>query len=173
MKKVLFTSVGMVVFLLLLPTALFGHETGASIEQEVNGYVVDIGYDTDSITANAPVRFDFSLYDANGKEEVMFERVWFRIEQNAKTIFATGIARPALGATGAVVLFPEAGAYTLYARFEDKDQSLVELETPITAAAQGGEAKIPWQWALGVVAALGAGFFFGKRLRKTAVERAS
>jgi len=153
-------------FALALPLALFAHGEGASIEREVGEYLVDIGYDADPIIASSPVRFDFALYEKDGGGSVPFDRLWLRIEDAEKTLFAGAIAHAQFGATGALVLLPEEGSYTLFVRFEDDHSPIVELEAPITVAAGKRQATFPW-WAsvLSVVLALAAGFYFGRQAR--------
>lgn len=149
-----------------MPLSLNAHALGASVEREVDGYLVDIGYDSDPIVAHSPVRFDFALYEATNKTIVPFDRLWLRLEKERKIIFAGGIARPQFGATGATVLMPEAGNYQLFVRFEDDDGALVELETEL--AVQPKESPIHWVWWVGplaILAAFGLGFFTGMRRR--------
>ncbi len=164
--KALFTLSLMILF--AAPFFAYGHATGISIEREVNGYLVDIGYDTDPIVEDEPVRFDFALYRADGSGSVPFTRVWVRFEKDKRTLYATGVARPEFGATGALVTLPEAGEYTLSVRFENEEQTIVEMSTPFAVARNRAESTpVPW-WiaALALAGGLGVGVYAGKRLWK-------
>lgn len=117
---------------LFSPAAAFAHSAGYSFEQKVGNYKIDIGYDTKPIEANAPVTFDFNIKDVKTDEYLDFGDAWVRFENENTTYFATGVYRQPLGATTLVYTFSKPGNYSMYVRFENKDQQIVEATIPIT-----------------------------------------
>ena len=52
------------VFAVMVGTIIsYAHTTGATIEQRINGYLIDIGYSAERIAVNTTARFDFLLFD--------------------------------------------------------------------------------------------------------------
>lgn len=109
------------------------HEAGKSLEKVVGEYLVDIGYDVlDELRAKESIRFDFSLWTSDRNEEIPFTDIWLRISQNNKAVFAGGIQNPRFGLAGITYAFPDKGEYTLFIRFQNGDESLVEASFPLT-----------------------------------------
>ncbi|PIR83810.1 hypothetical protein COU18_02385 [Candidatus Kaiserbacteria bacterium CG10_big_fil_rev_8_21_14_0_10_51_14] len=108
------------------------HGLGASLEREVEGYYVDVGYDPDPLRASRSVRFDFELYDVPATtdpastESIDYTSVWVRLEQEGRTILATGVAKALWGPTTLLMDLPEtAGPLTIDVRFERGEDVLV------------------------------------------------
>lgn len=110
----------------LFVSTVLAHGDGASFEKEVGNYSIDIGYDPENPEAGEPARFDFKLFDKSSGAVVAFSDVWVRIEKEKNTVFATGIHNPEFGKAGLLYSFPEAGTYTIFARFENGDKTIVE-----------------------------------------------
>lgn len=117
---------------LLFVPMLFAHDTGNSFEQVFGAYKVDVGYDSAPFTAGEPVRFDFNVTKEQSGEQTDFTDVWVRVYQDSKTVFATGLHKPALGVTGLTFTFPEGGQYSLSTRFQNSGQTVVEAVFPLT-----------------------------------------
>ncbi|MCP6719991.1 MAG: hypothetical protein KJI72_01515 [Patescibacteria group bacterium] len=115
------------------------HGVGESLEKVVGEYLVDIGYDAFELRAKESVRFDFSLWTSDQSEEIPFTDIWLRISQNNKAVLAGGIQNPRFGKAGVTYAFPEKGEYTLFVRFQNGDESLVETSFPL-AVEEGNES---------------------------------
>jgi hypothetical protein len=123
-----------IIAIFLLTTTVQAHGTGASYEETKDGYKIDIGYD-ESIVANKSMRFDFVIspedtLDIEGGE--VFSDVWVTLTQDDKIFFAGGIDKPEFGATGFTYIFPDAGSYTVSARFQKGGETVVKTEFPLT-----------------------------------------
>ncbi len=113
--------------------AAHAHGLIQTVTQEIGNNIVELGYDTLSIEAGAPARFDLKLREKFGGAPVEFTDVWLRIEQaGAKTVFA-GSLLPILGEAGAIITLPEAGSYSFSVRFGKGGEKLAEAAFPITA----------------------------------------
>lgn len=131
-KTVCFTTIFLLP-LLLLYSLTFAHGTGVSFEENKDGYKIDIGHD-EFIAAKESTRFDFALFpeDITNIEGEVFSDVWVTFTQNNKIFFAGGVAKPEFGVTGFTYVFPEAGVYTVSARFQKNGETIVKTEFPLT-----------------------------------------
>lgn len=127
-----FFAVVALVLSVCLPSLVLAHATGQSFEQVMGDFKIDVGYDVSSFRAAETVRFDFNLAQELTKEDVAYTDVWVRIVQGNKTVFATGVNKPAIGKAGMTFTFPEPGMYDLSVRFENGAGSIVETKFPIT-----------------------------------------
>jgi len=130
MKKIIIITV----FIFCVAQLANGHGLGQSLEKEVNGYVVDVGYDAvDKIQAGDATRFDFNLLNKDKSEIADFDHVWVRIApQDAGIVFAGFLYRPEFLLTGMSYTFQEASKYELTVRFLDKeDKTLAEASFPL------------------------------------------
>jgi len=155
--------------LLFLPLAVDGHGTGASIEEEVDEYLIDIGYAPETVIARGQVRIDFDIFDAASKDPIPFTDLWLRIERGNMTYFAAGIAKAEFGRTGVVYSFPEAGEYTLSVRFQDSSEVLVEHEVPFavnSAKDTPSSSSSALMFSGGVLGGLLLGFLAARLLRR-------
>lgn len=131
-----------VIFFFPAAQNLFAHGTGGSIEQEEDGYLVDIGYSPERLVAQETVRFDFLLFNTESGEAVDFTDLWLRLEQEDQLIFAGGISQPYFGEAGMSLYLPETGTYTGYVRYQAGQDSLAETEFEIVVKEQ----EVPF-WA--------------------------
>lgn len=115
------------------------HGVGESLEKVVGEYLVDVGYDVLELRAGEPVRFDFTLWASDESEEVPFSDVWLRVSRGNTLVLAGGLHKPRFGKTGITYIFPEEGEYTLFVRFQNGDESLVETSFPLTVE-EGNES---------------------------------
>jgi len=116
--------------LFVTPFFIFGHATGESLEQEVDGYLIDIGYSVTEFIANSAVVFEFNLLNEND-EFVDYSNVWLRIVKDDRTILATGIHNAEFGGARITYIFTEPGAYEISARYEEGVDSIAEATFPI------------------------------------------
>lgn len=152
---------------LLFPAVTFAHAAGASVERLVGEYVLDIGYDPQYPNAGEPVRLDFSLYNKDKRTAVPFTSIFVRVEGSKGLLYAGSIHASEFGLTGFALYLPEPGSYTIQARFQDGDTTIVEGAIPLSVErgdvepAQGTTYLVPIVVAL---LALTAGYFLGRRI---------
>lgn len=149
----------------------YAHTTGATIEQRINGYLIDIGYSAERIAVNTTARFDFLLFDEESGQETEFSDVWLRLERGEQLVFAGGLSDPYFGNAGMSIRFTEPGDYTAFVRYQRDSESLVETEFPFVV-----EPEVVSFWdktvtretlaiSLGVMAVVSMALtFFGLRL---------
>lgn len=113
------------------PLVLYAHGTGASIEQVIDNYLIDIGYSPESVAAGAQVRFDFNVLNQETNAPEAFTDIWLRIEKEGATLFAGGIHKPVFGQTGITYIFPDRGTYTINVRFQNEGDKIVETSFPL------------------------------------------
>ncbi|MFT7507310.1 MAG: hypothetical protein ACI92I_000453 [Acidimicrobiales bacterium] len=122
-----------VIVLILLPNTyfLFAHGSGGTIEVLKDGYLIDIGYTPKNLEADTQIRFDFLLYDQKGEDEKGFSDLWVRIEKEEALLFAGAVAKPTPGEAGFSYRFLEEGVYSLFVRYRDQSQTLVETQVDL------------------------------------------
>lgn len=153
-------------FLAVVPSVVLGHSTGASVERYIDSYLLDVGYSPETPRADEQTRFDFFLYDAETDVEVPFTDIWVRIEDGGRLLFAGGIAKSEFGATGMTFAFPEKGTYTIFVRFENGSDAIVETEFALDIAEESQTASAPPVVPL----AAGLGFAVGVALGAAALQ---
>ena len=72
--------IGAMCLVLIIPGAVFAHQTGVSFEKEIGAYVVDIGYDPPQPQDGERIVFDFNLKSKGEKMPEDFDYVWVRLE---------------------------------------------------------------------------------------------
>lgn len=139
---------------LTIPLFVSAHAFGESLEKEVDGYLVDIGYSTTEFVANSAVVFEFDLLDEN-EEFIDYESVWLRIVKDERTILATGIHNAEFGGARITYTFAEPGAYEFSARYEEGIDSIREatflIEVLPNPNERGGGANIIFLFLAGIV----------------------
>lgn len=160
--------------LISTPQLLIAHGEGASYEEEINGYFVDIGYDPATVVAGKRVRFDFNTYPVeNDTATTSFTDVWVSIEQAGELVFSGGINRPVFGATGFNLVLPNGGTYEVKARFQNNGEKVVEATFPIevtpgAVSSQKTSSQTLMAIAVAALIALCVGFFVGRRAQHAA-----
>lgn len=150
-------KVFLLVFLLSFPFVASAHGDTPSFQLEVGSYLIDIGYSTETPSTKDAVLFDFGITTSG--EEVAFSDVWVKIEDEKKAVvLATGVYNAEFGGPRLSYVFPEAGTYTLFARFENEDGSLAEASFPLTvnSAEEPLDGKYLFGLAGLIVGVLGA-----------------
>lgn len=108
------------------------HSTGESFEREINGFVIDIGYDPAIIRTGELQRFDFELLASDADQTPReYTHVWVRILEDKKTLLATGIHRQRVGPTTLLYTFSAAGTYLLSVSYRDAAGEIAAAEFPV------------------------------------------
>jgi len=160
MKKIIVTTLFLLVLLLQAHAAVFAHGDGVSHEEQKDGYFIDIGYDQEFPVAQDSLRFDFVTYP-DDKESIkgeVFTDVWVRISQERELFFSGGINKPAFGTTGFTYVFPREGTYEVLARFQNDGETVVETSFTIDVLPMVVVEKIAW---VSLVSAGSVGFVLG------------
>ncbi len=133
MKFLLIFSVCMFVG---IPLITLAHGDGASFETTVGEYFIDIGYSAPNPLVDEAVLFDFELTQGEEGPAVPFSDVWVRVEaEDGKVVFASGIYNSEFGGPRISYVFPNAGNYTVSARYENEAGPITETSFPITVGA--------------------------------------
>lgn len=147
-----------------VPAFVGAHASGASFEEQVGAYMIDIGYDPISPTGGDRLVFDFGTFTKNGAP-ADFDHVWVRIEYESRTILATGIARADFGPTSLLFGLPSdaEGEVRVHARYQKVDETFVEVEFPISVLRSKESERESQRRLLtgGLLTILGAAVSFG------------
>ncbi len=158
---------------LSVPFFASAHGEGASYEETVGNFLVDVGYSSPAPVSGESVVFDFKISAAESAPgiDTEFSNVWVRIESADTTVLATGVYNPAFGGPRLSYAFPKEGEYTVYARYENSQGPLAEVSFPMTVVPQSNGQKnqdMPWNFVYGAAGAV-LGFLLaviaGKYLR--------
>jgi len=156
---------GIVLLFLLLvaPMTTLAHDSGESHEVESQGYLIDIGYSTDSPVEREAVPFDFRI--TREGEEVPFTNVWVKIDGKEEVVFAGAIYNSEYGGPRLSYVFPGPGPYTISVRYEDGPTAIASTSFSMNVQKEGMSTTIPDLGALFLGVLLGvAGFVGGRKL---------
>jgi hypothetical protein len=117
--------------LALTPVHALAHALGASYEATIDGYALDIGFSSPAPEVGEAVIFDFN-FPAAQDPVPPFTDVWVRIETDKRVVFASALHNARFGGPRMSYVFPEAGVYTIYVRYQNPDQTFVEATFPMT-----------------------------------------
>lgn len=126
------------VMLVAVPAQTRAHGSGLTLTATTTENFVDVDYDSFTIIAGEPGRFDFKLFkDPKRVQPTEFSKVWVRIlrESDIKegdTIFSGWIAKAIFGSTGFSILLPQPGSYKMIVRYNAGDSEIVEATLPFT-----------------------------------------
>lgn len=161
-----------IIFTLLLTfatTRSYAHGTGGEFIKANNGYTIDIGYDPENFYTGETVDFDFSLKKDTLEQE--FTDVWVRINQDTKTVFATGVHNQEIGGTTLLYEFEKEGNYTLHVRYQKDGESLAEAEFPLVISSSqnqaGSNSPNPIAFIIGILFAFVLGTTLGIIIGRT------
>jgi hypothetical protein len=140
-------------FLLSAPISLAHLATG--MDKEVNGYLIDMGHDPESINAREPFTLMLTIANATTKEQLNPEKVWVRIVKGEQVVFA-GTFAPEARTVSTMMSLPEGGIYTMDVRFfGESPKAWAAVEFPLTVQVKKASGMaIAW-----VLAALGVAVF--------------
>lgn len=129
--------VALACIVVLTPLGAIAHNLGASHEEIVGQYLIDIGYDPIAPVGGDQLLLDLNLWDKEKEQAVEFSSAWVRIEREGKTLLATGVHRPEFGAMTVLTrLPPEGGEVLVSVRFESGLESIAETRFPLTVAPE-------------------------------------
>ena len=137
------------------------HSDGASFEQEVGGFIIDVGYDPVAPTAGLYERFDFNLVGANDTP-VEFAEVWTRIvnTDNSETLLATGVRKQPTGPTTLLYTFAQSGNYSLQVSFRKANgDEIAAASFPLEVGASNADTSVPG-WVSSVALGIMVGIIF-------------
>lgn len=113
--------------LLLAPFAALAHGDSPSLEAEVGGYLIDIGYG--ELEAGTPVEFDLDLYTSDPIAYADFARVDLRVTRDGAEIAAGAVENEQERVPAYAVTFPEPGGYDIDVRYLDDADALIVART--------------------------------------------
>jgi hypothetical protein len=116
------------ILLLVSPLWAQAHGTGGTLEQNVDGLFIDIGWADPILRAQTPTRYDFGIYLNNTDyQEADYDTVWVRIMHGTDLIFATNIPKQSFGLPGMTFTYPEVGEYDMTVQFLKDNKKVREL----------------------------------------------
>ena len=136
--------------LLIIPTLTSAHNTGNSYEEEKDGFLIDIGYTPEILTAGDRARFDFALYSltATTSSKDLFTDLWVQIIKNDKLHFSSNLNQPDFGPAALNLLLIEPGEYEIYVRFQQESTRVTETTFNIQVAPMEidpiADQSTPW-----------------------------
>ena len=142
---IVLTGMALLVFSLVFAAIASGHGRGASLEEKVGEYLVDIGYEPETLQSEESAVFDFSLLSAENGEEVDFTDIWVKVSKGNRAYFASGLAKARIGKTAMTYVFSEGSEYTLFVRFQNEGEKIVETSFPLSVVEKSDpiESSVP------------------------------
>jgi len=116
--------------LVLSAPVVLAHGTGLSFESDIDGYRVDIGYNTEEFQTGKSVLFDFGI-STNKQYEIEYTDVWVRLIKEGKTVYASGVYNSDFGGARMTYTFGEVGDYELSVRYQNGTEKLVSASFPL------------------------------------------
>ena len=124
-------------FIFLTAEGVSAHSSGSSFEAVKHPYIIDVGYEPETITEGDRVVLNFELWkvdEAEARESTDFTRVWTRLEHGGVTMLATGVAAPQFGPTSLLFSAHSPGEWVLHVRYERDDEVIAESSFPFTVS---------------------------------------
>ena len=155
-------------FFLHLPLAL-AHGGQPSFEKEVDGYLIDIGYDHIGIRPNETVMFDFDLFSGTGGSLTFAPftevQITFVLEGDMiiahETLKNDGTNVPTMEVT-----FPQDGTYVLQVTYFRDGQELISTSFDVPVGAHNGaigrSINTATNWVAGILVLLSFGMIILK-----------
>lgn len=110
-----------------VPLDVSAHALGASYEATVDGYFIDIGFSSPAPEVGESVIFDFN-FPATQEPIPPYTDVWVRVEKERRVMLASALHNAHFGGPRMSYVFPEAGTYTIYVRYQNAEETFVETE---------------------------------------------
>lgn len=128
---------------LALPFASFGHGVGQTLEREVGGFLIDIGYDAPEITKGQEVLFNAALLKDAGTTRwsyAPYDEVWIQIGPDGGEPMRAIIPVRTPSPVNLKYVFTDAVEHHLSVRFLGDGKTLAEtsFELPVSASATTG-----------------------------------
>ncbi len=117
---------GIALIALLMPFVVLAHGGTPSLEQEVDGYIVDIGYDRVGIRPGEEVTFDFDLFTQSGAVSFApFTHVDIEIAKEGVTIAEATLHNERVHVPVWKYTFPDEGAYVVHVTYRNNEEVMV------------------------------------------------
>lgn len=113
--------------ILITPIVTNGHGIGFTslTTTTEEGYIIDLGYEEDTLREDTQTRLSFELYDNEATTTLSsFTEVWMVVKGPEGTVFSGGIDRPEFGETSISFTFPKAGEYEIQLRYQEDSRIL-------------------------------------------------
>jgi hypothetical protein len=134
-------AVALIAWLMLVIPLSFAH-LAAGQDIEVDGYLVDMGQDPESITVGEPFTLMLGISNASTGEQLNPRKVWVRIMKDGTIAFA-GTFSPEARSMSVVMSFPKEGVYTMDARFfGDGPKAWAAVEFPLTVQVKKASGMV-------------------------------
>jgi hypothetical protein len=114
--------------LVLVPFVAFAHGDAPSLEAEVGGYLIDIGY-TPALAAGEDIEFDIDLFTADPIEYADFASVDVRVAKDGAELTTASVENDDVNIPVFRVTLPEPGGYDMDVRFLDEHDRLIAART--------------------------------------------
>lgn len=148
-------------FLLISAPMALAHGTGSSFEADVDGYLIDIGYNTEEFITGSQVLFDFGL-ETSSEYNIEYSDVWVRLIKDGKTVYASGVYNSGFGGARMTYTFPGEGEYELAVRYQKGSEKIVSASFPIKVSSgeseDGGASTINFASIILGILGLGVGY---------------
>jgi len=141
MKK-LFSNLIIIFFIYLLIGAfiVYGHLDGGK-DKEIDGYLIDFGYDPKNPIANEKTIIVISLFNETTQEVIEPTKVWIRISSSKDVVFA-GTFKPETQNIAFSFTFPESGDFEITTRFFEDENLIVEADFDLNVKGKADYSKI-------------------------------
>lgn len=107
-------------------------------DKVVGDYLIDFGYEPETIEAGQGTSLLFNLANADGQEAVDFSHIWLRITSDDEIVFSGRLLGEGEGiGTTVHMTFPKPGTYTLSTRFYEGDEELANTDFSVEVLGTG------------------------------------
>jgi len=138
----------LVIALLLLTSSLALAHLAGGVDATVEGHIVDIGYDTEQLTAGKSTVFLVSLKEAVTEAAVNTDNLWIKLQdEDKKTIFSGKLFPEPTGTYSFTIFFPEGGKHILTIRF-DGAETVEHSEVLNIEGGTNHQLDRNWFWGL-------------------------
>jgi len=110
-------------------------------DKEIDGYVVDLGWDPEFPKLNEKVAISINIANATDFDIVDPTSVWVRISSERDVVFA-GTLNPKLGNAALIYTFPEEGSFDINIRIFDKEELLIDTDFFLNVKGKTDYSKI-------------------------------
>lgn len=148
--------------MLLMPPLVSAHALGASYEAWIDGYHIDIGYNSPAPSVGESVIFDFN-FAVTATTTPEYTDVWVRVDgPDGNVVLATALYNTEFGGPRMSYTFPDVGTYTIHARYENGSTPVVSASFPMTVIPDQYQRSFLGRiGGIETILALGAGLLIG------------
>ena len=128
-------------FIILIISNIVNAHLEGGKDKEVDGFLVDLGWDPKVPQANQKTVFVVNLFNGTIDEVIEPTSVWIRISSSKDVVFA-GTFKPDLGNIAFSFTFPETDVYEITTRFFDDEEIMVETDFDINVEGKTNYSNI-------------------------------